>query len=277
MKRQPSLIAAALALATLLLSSTIVSGEEPGPTYSPTFYESLSPTTISDNNDPPQQFDAVIVGAGWAGLSATKTLLVDKGISNILVLEANDYIGGRSKTINADGSINVPINKLNDDPSTSASNPALLDPIDMGSEWLYEEDNRFKDYLEDKGLLKGVDREEPNDLFVSPAVSKFYMQTRSVNGTTVTRALEENEKHDLRERVWEGFVDYRWRLLKDGDDMSYAGEFQFYCTLFLLLCSIIHLTIYVNYVIDILCRCCKALQRRIPRGSKGYTVSEYGD
>ena len=41
-----------------------------------------------------QQYDAVIVGAGWAGISAAKALLED-GVENILVLEANDYIGGR--------------------------------------------------------------------------------------------------------------------------------------------------------------------------------------
>ena len=41
-----------------------------------------------------QQYDAVIVGAGWAGISAAKALL-DDGVENVLVLEAQDYIGGR--------------------------------------------------------------------------------------------------------------------------------------------------------------------------------------
>lgn len=41
-----------------------------------------------------EKYDAVIVGAGWAGISAAKALLKN-GINNILVLEANDYIGGR--------------------------------------------------------------------------------------------------------------------------------------------------------------------------------------
>jgi len=41
-----------------------------------------------------QNYDAVIVGAGWAGISAAKALLED-GVDNILVLEAHDYIGGR--------------------------------------------------------------------------------------------------------------------------------------------------------------------------------------
>lgn len=41
-----------------------------------------------------QNYDAVIVGAGWAGISAAKALL-DNGVDNVLVLEAHDYIGGR--------------------------------------------------------------------------------------------------------------------------------------------------------------------------------------
>ena len=40
------------------------------------------------------EYDAVIVGAGWAGISAADTLLKG-GVENILVLEANDFIGGR--------------------------------------------------------------------------------------------------------------------------------------------------------------------------------------
>jgi NADPH-dependent 2,4-dienoyl-CoA reductase/sulfur reductase-like enzyme len=41
-----------------------------------------------------QTYDAVIVGAGWAGIKAAETLLRG-GADNILVLEAHDYIGGR--------------------------------------------------------------------------------------------------------------------------------------------------------------------------------------
>ena len=44
-------------------------------------------------------YDSIIIGAGWAGLRAAKTLL-DEGVTNILILEANDYIGGRSKSVN---------------------------------------------------------------------------------------------------------------------------------------------------------------------------------
>ena len=41
-----------------------------------------------------QEYDAVIVGAGWAGIRAAE-ILIKGGVENILVLEAHNYIGGR--------------------------------------------------------------------------------------------------------------------------------------------------------------------------------------
>jgi len=42
--------------------------------------------------------DVIIVGAGWSGISAAMTLQ-SKGITNFRILEARDYVGGRSRTI----------------------------------------------------------------------------------------------------------------------------------------------------------------------------------
>jgi len=52
---------------------------------------------ISDPNMSDSQ-KIVIIGAGWAGISAAKFLLKE-GHKNFIVLEARDYIGGRSQTI----------------------------------------------------------------------------------------------------------------------------------------------------------------------------------
>ena len=59
-------------------------------------------------------FDALIIGAGWAGLGAGNALL-SEGITNFQILEARDVIGGRSKTIYEFGE-NL--------------------PLDLGSEWV---------------------------------------------------------------------------------------------------------------------------------------------
>merc|ERR1719419_398200 len=45
------------------------------------------------------QYDVIIMGAGSSGISAAKTL-TESGVTNILVIEAQDYIGGRAKTVN---------------------------------------------------------------------------------------------------------------------------------------------------------------------------------
>ncbi len=54
----------------------------------------ISATATTSASASNKHYDAVIVGAGWAGISATKELLKDD-VDNVLVLEAHDYIGGR--------------------------------------------------------------------------------------------------------------------------------------------------------------------------------------
>ena len=44
------------------------------------------------------QYDVIIIGSGISGLSAASEL-VDNGVSNILILEAQDYVGGRTHTV----------------------------------------------------------------------------------------------------------------------------------------------------------------------------------
>lgn len=89
--------------------------------------------------------EAVIVGAGWAGIS-TAIDLQNRGYSSLLILEANDYVGGRSKTNNSDGTLNAP----------PADLPSSNVPIEMGSEWLYQKHSQYS-YLQSGGFLSNVD------------------------------------------------------------------------------------------------------------------------
>ena len=179
-----------------------------------------------------QQYDAVIVGAGWAGLRAAKTLL-DSGISNILVLEANDYIGGRSKTVNQDGSINVP--------STAINNIS----IDAGSEWLYT-DNSMERYLVKNDFIEGASIIDPRAYFVPLEGAEFYEQTRHNNGTLNTKVLKNSNEY--KDRVWGGFQSFRKdRLKRLGGGMKVGAvsrvQVVFHDSVFILVLVVLHMVI----------------------------------
>lgn len=209
-------IAAAFSLALLHPASAAENGTDTsvptfGPTTTFTYYPTHDYDEISTEPAVDTQYDAVIVGAGWAGLRAAMTLL-DANVY-FLVLEANDYVGGRSKTVNADGSINVP-------------NPSNLShaPIDLGSEWLYVEENDMEDYLRDNDLLAGIDLNDGEAHFLAIEEALFYMQSRDGSGSITTELLDETETTLLRGRVWDRFLAFRNDLLGNGRDMSYRSK-----------------------------------------------------
>mmetsp|Transcript_427 Transcript_427/g.944 ORF Transcript_427/g.944 Transcript_427/m.944 type:complete len:203 (-) Transcript_427:1258-1866(-) len=175
--------------------------------------EPFAPIRELRDDDTPQQFDVVIVGAGWAGIKAAKELL-DSGVSSILVLEANDYVGGRSKSINSDDSINAPI---------LAGNVSNV-PVDLGSEWQYVSGNDMEDYLRDNGFFDGVDFDNDRDDFMQLDYAQFYMQSIDVNGTINTDAIEDEEANELRERIWGEFLSWRKKQSDKKDDQSYSSK-----------------------------------------------------
>ena len=82
------------------------------------------------NNGAEHNYEVIIMGAGIAGISAAKQLL-SKGIKNILIIEAQDYVGGRIKTIEFGNDIRqYPLNigashLFATNTSSSNSNPIL--------------------------------------------------------------------------------------------------------------------------------------------------------
>jgi len=61
--------------------------------------------------------DVIIIGAGWSGLTAAVDLK-SKGITNFKILEARDYVGGRSRTV-------------------TESWEGKSVPLDLGSQWIH--------------------------------------------------------------------------------------------------------------------------------------------
>ena len=159
-----------------------------------------------------QFYDVIIVGAGWAGIKATQTLL-DSGITSVLVLETNDYIGGRAKTMND-------------------IIPGV--PIDLGCEWLYTEDNNMSSSLNHNGLLDLNTTLYDNFDTNSFESSAFYQQTvNSIDGSIITDAVDPSDIIGVIETLWEGnkgFRPFAANLTKDlnetGSDASYDHGFN---------------------------------------------------
>lgn len=59
--------------------------------------------TSSPARDMQTVLDAIVIGAGWAGIGAARTL--KKNGMGFVVLEARDYIGGRSRSVTMDSSM----------------------------------------------------------------------------------------------------------------------------------------------------------------------------
>jgi len=115
------------------------------PTQKPTQFPTLKPTrdqnqkpTLqrtekqqSDDNDK-EKVDVLIVGGGWSGVSALE-FLAKRGV-NVVLLEARDYLGGRSRTVN--------------DFVQGVS-------TELGSSWVFE-DTEIQDLVDKVGVNYGV-------------------------------------------------------------------------------------------------------------------------
>ena len=149
--------------------------------------------TTEEADDAVMMYDAVIVGAGWSAISAARTLS-ESGVSSILLLEANDYVGGRSKT-------------------TLSSNGVVTD---LGSEWLYKDENAQAPYLEGRDDVQlGV---------LGPYIANVgvWSQTVGDNSERITTKLDDMD--ELDEKVWGEFLSHKKDLLKSFGDISYAGK-----------------------------------------------------
>mmetsp|Transcript_7827 Transcript_7827/g.11259 ORF Transcript_7827/g.11259 Transcript_7827/m.11259 type:complete len:463 (-) Transcript_7827:233-1621(-) len=116
--------------------------------------------------------DILIIGAGWSGVSAAVSLK-KRGVSNFKILEARDYIGGRSQTSYLPTSTNGDI------------------PIDLGSAEIH-------------GVIKNPIKKLADDLQVPHAISPRGTHTYDLDGNIVSQGaldkLEESFMSYMRRR-----------------------------------------------------------------------------
>ena len=104
------------------------------------YYAHSSPDTVFGSTTTTHIYDTILVGAGWSGLSAASQLTQD-GITNFVVLEGRETLGGRSRTV-------YPF---------AAQELA----VELGSAWLYENTEPYEQALELQVPFGQVHYEDP--------------------------------------------------------------------------------------------------------------------
>jgi len=72
--------------------------------------------------------DTIVIGAGWSGIGAARTL-VDNGVTNIEIIEARDYVGGRCRTVN--------MTAPEDSEDDSKGDAEIPVPVELGCQWIH--------------------------------------------------------------------------------------------------------------------------------------------
>ena len=138
--------------------------------------ETASPIVEADNN----LYDVIIIGAGWAGVAAAMTL-ESKGITNYKILEAQSYVGGRSRTV-----------------SESFNGEDV--PLDYGSMWLHGGvDNPLYDIATQVGDVPMVE---------SPYYGRLYKDDGS-SGSGATYYTDQQLGSNYYQLYENGFMEYQ--------------------------------------------------------------------
>lgn len=154
-------------------------------------------------------YDVVIIGAGWAGLGAAKTLL-SKSITNFNVLEARNYVGGRSKTSYEWGE-DVPVDLGSAWVQGKTNNPvqALIDAfgvkygVDPETEAVYDtsgrryNDDEIKYIYETYGIDDTIDDQEADDTFFGYRQKTINAMPATTDVALGTAATEYMNKKDM--------------------------------------------------------------------------------
>lgn len=177
----------------------------------------IAAATSSNTAAPQVTYDVVIIGAGWAGLGAAKTLL-SKNVTNFNVLEARNYVGGRSKTSYEWGE-DVPVDLGSAWVQGRTNNPvqALIDAFgvkcarDPGTDVVYDtsghrySDDETTNIYETYGVDDSIDDQEPDDTFFGYRQKTINAMPATTDIDLGTAATEYMNKKDMSKPQKENF------------------------------------------------------------------------
>ena len=149
-------------------------------------------------------YDAVIIGAGWSGVSAAAKLMA-KGTNNILLLEGRDYIGGRSQTVTGFAT---------EEPDT---------PFELGCEFIYTDWNN--------GILDAFKEEDLAFQKVDWSYADFAPQIMGFpdGDSSPSSKMDDAESNELSSKLWSnGFLKYiqKVNLKSDSGYQTLAANFE---------------------------------------------------
>lgn len=149
----------------------------------PFLVEAFNQTTSIDSVQVPS-YDVVIVGAGWCGMAAARTLEAS-GITNYKILEASDRIGGRTQTVyeEIDGEIVA---------------------LDMGTQW----------------MSGGADQNPLYEFAVAANVSfvvdKYKTNVYQSNNTGLIPGADDDGLDEVFDKYWYYYRNYRRKRRSNG-------------------------------------------------------------
>ncbi|KAK3094799.1 hypothetical protein FSP39_006369 [Pinctada imbricata] len=133
----------------------------------------------------------VIIGAGVAGLSAARTLM-DNGIDDFLIVEAQDRIGGRVHTLYSENSTKILSVKH------TISSYVDGNVLELGAQWIHGEEGNEVFELADKGNL--IWNKEHGDKHSPSGASKYLNHDFcKTDGTIIDRDIVTDTCHALED------------------------------------------------------------------------------
>ena len=152
----------------------------------------ITPNSSNDEDDD-KVLDVVIIGAGWAGLSAAKELQETNATLSVQILEGRDTIGGRCRTLTLQDGVSV---------------------AELGAQWIHGAKPKTNPVY-DAALASGIDMARSN---YSSRVA--YQNAANNNNNKAMEVVSQDKLEEMTDKLMggkQGFFKYQERR-QDRDD-----------------------------------------------------------